>query len=53
MYGSDQSASIEHVDDLVSGIRKMESVLGDGIKVIYDTEKPIMNKLRKVNDILL
>jgi hypothetical protein len=27
--------------------------LGDGIKVIYDTEKPIMNKLRKVNDILL
>ena len=52
MYGSDQSASIEHVEDLVSGIRKMESVLGNGIKVIYDTEKPIMNKLRKFNDIL-
>jgi len=52
MYGSDQSASIEHVEDMVSGIRKMESVLGDGVKVIYETEKPILKKLRKVNDIL-
>lgn len=52
MYGSDQSASIENVEDLVSGIRKMEIVLGDGIKKVYDTEKPIIKKLRKVNDIL-
>jgi len=52
MYGSDQSASIENVGDLVSGIRKMETVLGDGIKVVFETEKPIAKKLRKVNDII-
>ena len=52
MYGSDQSASIEHVEELVSGIRKMEIVLGDGIKKVYESEKPIIKKLRKVNDIL-
>ena len=53
MYGSDQAASIEHVSELVSGIRKMETILGDGIKVVYETEKPIAKKLRKTNDILL
>lgn len=53
MYGSDQSASLENVEELVSGIRKMETVLGDGIKKVYETEKPIMSKLRKTNDILL
>ncbi len=52
MYGSDQAASIENVGDLMSGIRKMETVLGDGIKVVYETEKPIAKKLRKTNDIL-
>ena len=52
MYGSDQAASIEHVGELVSGIRKMENILGDGIKVVYETEKPIAKKLRKINDIL-
>jgi len=30
----------------------METVLGDGIKVVYETEKPIAKKLRKTNDIL-
>jgi N-acetylneuraminate synthase len=52
MYGSDQSASIENVGELVSGIRKMETVLGDGIKVVFEAEKPIAKKLRKVNDII-
>ena len=52
MYGSDQAASIEHVSELVSGIRKMETILGNGVKVVYDTEKPIAKKLRKINDIL-
>jgi N-acetylneuraminate synthase len=52
MYGSDQSASIEHVGELVSGIRKMENIMGDGIKVVFETEKPISLKLRKNNDIL-
>jgi len=52
MYGSDQSASIENVGDFMSGIRKMEIVLGDGIKKVYDSEKSIAKKLRKINDIL-
>lgn len=51
MYGSDQAASIENVDELVSGIRKIEQMLGDGVKKVYDTEVPIMKKLRKVNDL--
>lgn len=47
MYGSDQAASIENVNELMSGIRKMEIVLGDGIKTVYESEKPILKKLRK------
>jgi len=52
MYGSDQPASIEDADDLVNAIRQMELMVGDGIKKVYDTEKPIAAKLRKVNDII-
>ena len=52
MYGSDQPASIEDADDLVSGIRKMEIMVGDGVKTVYDSEKPIAEKLRKINNIL-
>jgi len=52
MYGSDQPASIENVNSLVDSIRKMELMVGDGVKKVYDSEKPIISKLRKVNDIL-
>ena len=51
MYGSDQPASIENVNDLVTGIRQMEQMVGDGVKKVYDTEKPIIEKLRKVNNV--
>jgi len=51
MYGSDQPASIENVDDLVKAIRQMELMVGDGVKKVYESEKPIVAKLRKVNDI--
>ena len=51
MYGSDQAASIEHVDVLVDGIRKLEMMVGDGEKVVYSDEKPIAEKLRKNNTI--
>tara|TARA_R110000772_G_scaffold17946_1_gene49813 strand:- start:54581 stop:55417 length:837 start_codon:yes stop_codon:yes gene_type:complete len=51
MYGSDQAASIEHVDVLVKGIRLLEKMVGDGVKVIYEDEKPIASKLRKYNTI--
>ena len=51
-YGSDQAASIEKYDLLVDAIRKMELMLGDGIKKVYDSETPIIKKLRKINDTL-
>lgn len=51
MYGSDQSASIEKPRELIDAIRKVEKMLGDGIKIVYESEKPIMSKLRKINDV--
>ena len=52
MYGSDQIASIECVNELMVNIRKIEIMLGDGKKVVYDSEVPIANKLRKVSNIV-
>ena len=51
MYGSDQVASIENANLVVSGIRAVEQMVGTGLKEVYDSELPIINKLRKVNDI--
>ena len=48
MYGSDQVASIESVNELMVSVRKIEKMLGDGKKVVYDSEVPIAEKLRKV-----
>ena len=50
MYGSDQVASIESVNELLLSVRKIEKMLGDGKKVVYDSEVPIAEKLRKVED---
>tara|TARA_Y100000310_G_C20488870_1_gene718162 strand:+ start:109 stop:939 length:831 start_codon:yes stop_codon:yes gene_type:complete len=47
MYGSDQPASIEFSDKLVEGIRSVNNMIGDGIKKVYKTELPIIDKLRK------
>ena len=52
MYGSDQIASIESVNELMVNIRKIEIMLGDGKKVVYGSEVPIAKKLRKVNNIV-
>jgi len=51
MWGSDQAASIEPhgFARLVRDIRTVESAFGDGIKVVYDTEVPIREKLRRVD----
>jgi len=49
-YGSDQSASIENIYGLVEGVRNANEMLGDGIKKVYDSERPIAKKLRKVDD---
>lgn len=51
MYGSDQSASIEKIDELVKGVRNIEKMIGDGVKVVYESEVPVMNKLRKVDNV--
>lgn len=48
MQGSDQAASIDHVKQLVDGIRRIEIMSGDGIKRVYESERQIMNKLRRI-----
>lgn len=50
MWGSDQAASVEPqgVRRLVADIRTWEEAKGDGHIKIYDSEIPIMKKLRKV-----
>ena len=50
MWGSDQAASIEPQGfmRLVRDIRTVERAMGDGCISIYDSEKPIISKLRRV-----
>jgi N-acetylneuraminate synthase len=49
MWGSDQAASVEPggFRRLVKYIRVTEMALGDGIKCVYDSEKPSLKKLRR------
>ena len=48
-YGSDQAASIEPegVHKLMKYIRGIDEAMGDGVKKIYDSEVPILKKLRR------
>jgi len=48
-WGSDHGASIEPLGlaRLVRNIRVIELALGDGEKRVYDSEKPVMAKLRR------
>jgi N-acetylneuraminate synthase len=50
MWGSDQAASVEPqgFSRLVRDIHAVEIALGDGVKIVYDSEKPIIQKLRRV-----
>jgi len=50
MWGSDQAASVEPFGfhRLVKDIRAVESALGDGVKVVYDSEISVREKLRRV-----
>ena len=52
MWGSDQSASVEPggLQKLVKYIRTIETALGDGKKQIYDSELPMIKKLRRVHE---
>ena len=49
MWGSDQAASLEPLAfrKMVKYIRELDVILGDGIKKVYDSELPIIDKLRR------
>jgi N-acetylneuraminate synthase len=49
MWGSDQAASVEPqgFERLVRDIRILEKAMGDGVKHVYESELPIIAKLRK------
>ncbi len=49
MWGSDQAASVEPqgFERLVRDIRMWETARGDGVKKVYESEKPIIAKLRR------
>ena len=50
MWGSDQAASIEPhgFSRMVKDIRAIEAAMGDGVKQVYESELPIIAKLRRV-----
>lgn len=50
MWGSDQAASLEPrgLELVVRDIREIPAMVGDGKKIVYESEKPIIQKLRKV-----
>jgi N-acetylneuraminate synthase len=50
MWGSDQAASVEPLgfQRIVRDVRAIESALGDGKKVVYESEIPVRDKLRRV-----
>lgn len=51
MWGTDQAASVEPggFTRLVKDIRVVETALGDGIKKVYESEHPVMQRLRRTN----
>ena len=51
MYGSDQSASLEKpgLERLVRDIRRLDIIFGDGVKRVWDSEIPVMKKLRNLS----
>jgi N-acetylneuraminate synthase len=51
MWGSDQAASVEPqgLTRLVKYIRDVEAAMGDGVKMVYQSEIPVMQRLRRVD----
>jgi N-acetylneuraminate synthase len=49
MWGSDHAASVEirGFERLVREIRNVDKATGNGVKKVYESEKPIMKKLRR------
>jgi N-acetylneuraminate synthase len=52
MWGSDQAASVEPwgFETLVKYIRVSQVALGDGVKKVYASEQPSLQRLRRVNE---
>lgn len=50
MYGSDHSASLERsgLERMVRDVRVVKTILGDGVKRVWDSEIPVMKKLRTI-----
>ena len=48
MYGSDQAASLERsgLERMIRDVKRVELIMGDGIKRVWDSEIPVMKKLR-------
>jgi N-acetylneuraminate synthase len=48
LWGTDQPVSLEpdELTQLVKDIRLAQLALGDGVKLVYDSEAPVRNKLR-------
>lgn len=51
MWGSDHAASVEPqgIKRLVRDIRSIEEAMGDGVIRIFESEKPIIDKLRRIS----
>lgn len=51
LWGSDQKASLEpeELKQLVQAIRTVESAIGDGAKRVFESERPCIEKLRRVD----
>ena len=52
LWGSDHAASLEPegLFRLVRDIHQVPNLMGDGVKVVYDSEKAIIKKLRRVKN---
>jgi N-acetylneuraminate synthase len=50
MWGSDHAASLEPngINRLVRDIRLCETALGDGVKRVFESEKAVIAKLRRI-----
>ena len=55
MWGSDQGASVEPggMERLVRHIRAVEQALGNGVKQVYESELPVMQRLRRLETLQL
>jgi N-acetylneuraminate synthase len=53
MWGTDQAASVEPrgLERLVQYIRDIEAAMGDGVKTVYESERAVMQKLRRTDQL--